>query len=156
MPILHSPFFLAIFFSYPIWGFLLGTIISTRLGGKSIYFRGLGVSMQFISILPIWIAFIIFVQGSEYSAARWTDTFLNYTNLLILLASISGPAVTAYLCRDNDTSCNFITSSLLYSVLAATIWIIFSVVIWLIFGLCGSLSDMIIEVFKAIDLAIRQ
>ncbi len=150
MSILHSPLFLGIFFTAPIWGLLLATAISTYLGPKSIFIRAAGTALQFVSTIPIVVAITIFTEGSYDAAEHWSEMFFNITNLIALLSSISGPFIIAFMYPNSKMGHkDFLINSLFAG--------LFSIICWIVILFVGFVLWEIIRVLaNSISIVTRQ
>lgn len=60
---LNHPLFVALFLSSPIWLFIIGTVITLKLGEGETIFGRIGSAMQFLSIIFFFLNIILAIQG---------------------------------------------------------------------------------------------
>ncbi len=151
MSILHSPLFLALFFTFPVWGFIITTLIDHRFGENSLTVKAVCTAIRFLSVIPLLVAGRIFFMGSYWAAENWTSIFINTFNLVMILASLTGPAIMTY---DNwgdemPSHTDFIHGSIFFSAISIIVWYVVGFVLVILAGACK-------EVYDAIILATRQ
>jgi len=152
MSIVHNQIFLFFFFSFPIWGIVVSSILSHRFS-KSLAGLTMATIIKQLSVIPLFVAFEIVSLGSSSAAAAWPSLFLNFMVILLTLGSITGPIALAIIFhRDNHhdfTPAEFFWRSIVTSFIAITAWFVVAVISIALYGWIG-------EILKAISLITRQ